>query len=90
MMTAPKDVQQLLVRDDGRIVVDLDGFGVIAEAVIRGVWRGAPRVSYPGAPNAMNGPELGIRTPKSAQGKGGSLRFGGNFNIYGRELNARG
>jgi hypothetical protein len=76
MMGLPEDVQQLCVRDDGGIVDDLDGLGVIPQVMIRGVWFGAARVSYPGADNAMEGPEPGIRTPESPQGKGGGLGMG--------------
>jgi hypothetical protein len=90
MVIAPEDVQQFLVGDDGGIVVDLNGLGVIAEAVIGGILLGAARVSYPGADDAVDGPELGIRTPESAEGKGGGLRFGGHCGIYGRHLQPRG
>ncbi len=90
MMAVPEDVQQFLVGDDGRVEIDLDGLGVIAETVIGGVGCGAAGVSYPGANNAVDGPELGIRTPESAQGEGGGFGFGGNCGIHGRNLNARG
>ena len=77
MVAAPEDVQQFLVGDDGRIEIDLDGLGVVAEVVVGGVGLGAARVSYPGANNAVDGPELGIRTPESAQGEGGGCVWAG-------------
>ena len=86
VMAVPKDVQQFLVGDDGWVEIDLDGLGVIAETVIRGIFPGAARVSYPGANYAVDGPELGIRSPKSAQGEGGSFGLGGNCGIHGWNL----
>jgi hypothetical protein len=90
MMAVPEPVQQFLVGDDGRVEIDLDGLGVIAEAVVSGGWLGAACVSYPGANYAVDDPELGIRTPKSAQGKGCGLGFDGDRGIQGRNLDARG
>ena len=90
MMAVPEDVQQFLVRDDGRVEIDFHGLGVIAEAVVGWVLFGPARVSYPGANNAVDGPELGIRTPKSAQGEGGGLGFDRNCGIHGRNLDPRG
>ena len=37
MVAAPEDVQQLLVGDDRRVEIDLDGLGVVAEVVVGGV-----------------------------------------------------
>jgi hypothetical protein len=51
---------------------------VVAEAVVSGVGLGAARVSFPGSNYAMDGPELGIRAPKSAQGEGGGFGFDGD------------
>jgi hypothetical protein len=90
MVTVPEDLQQLLEGNDGRIEIDLDGLGVVAKIVIRGLRRRTARVSYPGANNAMDGPELGIRTPESAQGEGGGLRVRGSENIQRWNLNTRG
>ena len=87
MVAAPEDVQQLLVGDDRRVEIDLDGLGVVAEAVVSGVVLGAARVAYPGADDAVDSPELGIRTPESAQAEAGGLRAGGNCGIQGRDLN---
>jgi hypothetical protein len=89
MVATPEDVQQFLVGDDGRIEVDLEGLGVVAEAAIGGIALGAAGVAYPGADDAMDGPELGLRTPESAQGKGGGLRLGRHCGIQGRNLQPR-
>jgi hypothetical protein len=90
MVVAPEDVQQLLVGDDRRVEIDLDGLGVVAEVVVGGVVLSAARVPYPGADDAADSPELGIRTPESAQAEGSGLRAGGNCGIQCRDLNIRG
>lgn len=90
MVAAPEDVQQFLVGDDCRVKIDLDGLGVVAEVVIGGVGLRSARVPYPGADDAVDSPELGIRTPESAQAEGSGLRVGGNCGIQGRDLNIRG
>lgn len=90
MVAAPEDVQQLLVGDDRRVKIDLDGLGVVAEVVVGGVVLGAARVAYPGADDAVDSPELGIRTPESAQAEAGGLGAGRNCGIQGRDLNIRG
>ncbi len=85
MVAAPEDVQQLLVGDNRRVEVDLDGLGVVPEAVVGGVWLGPARIAYPGADNAVESPELGLRTPESAQTEGGGLGLGGDCGIQGRD-----
>jgi len=90
MVAAPEDVQQFLVGDDSRVKIDLDGLGVVAEVVVGGVVLSAARVPYPGADDALDSPELGIRTPESAEAEGSGLRAGGNCGIQGRDLNIRG
>jgi hypothetical protein len=66
MVAAPEDLQQFLVRDDRRVEIDLDGLGVVAEVAVGGVLPRAAGVPYPGADDAVDSPELGIRTPESA------------------------
>lgn len=90
MVAAPEDVQQLLVGDDSRVKINLDGLGVVAEVVVGGVAPGAACVSYPGADDAVDSPELGIRSPESAQAEGSGLRLGGNCGIQRGDLNFRG
>lgn len=90
MMAAPEDVQQVLVGDDRRVKIDLDGLGVVAEVAVGGVGLRAARVPYPGADDAVDNPELGIRSPESAQAEGGGLGAGGNRGIQGRNLSLRG
>ena len=87
MVAAPEDVQQLLVGDDRRVKIDLDGLGVVTEVAVGGVGLRAARVPYPGADDAVDSPELGIRSPESAQAEGGGLGAGGNCGIQGRNLN---
>jgi len=52
IVTVPKDVEQLLVGDLGRIVVKLDALRVIADAAVGGVGRAAARVTNTGADDA--------------------------------------
>jgi hypothetical protein len=89
MVATPEDVQQLLVGNDRRVEIDLDGLGVVAEVVVGGVGRRAAGVPYPGADDAVDSPELGIRTPESAQTEGRGLRAGGHYGIQGWNLNIR-
>ena len=91
MVAAPEDVQQLLVGDDSRVEIDLDGLGVVAEVVVGGVVPSAACIiPYPGADNPVNSPELGIWTPESPQSEGSRLHVSGNRGIQGRDLNLRG
>ena len=48
-MAVPENVQQCLITDDGRVVIYLDGFGMVAEAVIDRIILIAPGVADTGA-----------------------------------------
>jgi hypothetical protein len=48
---------------------------MVCQVVIGGILCCSSRVSNPGPNNAINAPELSIRTPKSAQGKSRCLDF---------------
>lgn len=75
-MTLPEDVEQLFVGDDFGVEVDLDGFGVVSDALIGRVFSFAPRVTNASADDAREAPKLGVRAPESAEGKGGCLAAG--------------
>ncbi len=74
-MALPEDFQQLGVRNLLRVVVDLNGFGVVANVLVGGVCLFAAGVAYPRADNSGCTPEPGVGAPESAQGEGGSLEF---------------
>ncbi len=69
-MAAPKNPQQFLIGDLLRIVVNLDRLGMIADIPVGRILCAAARVTDPRADDAFDSPELGIRSPESAQGKG--------------------
>ena len=71
----PVDFENLFVGSLGRIEIDLEGFGVIAEAVVGWVLEGAAGVADAGANDARQSPKLGLRLPKSAKREGRRLEF---------------
>lgn len=73
-MTLPKMLQQLVVGDLRRVIVDLDGLRVITNVSISWMCRCAAGISNSGTNNSLNNPEPGFDTPKSAKPK----RGGGN------------
>ena len=75
MVAAPEDVQQLLVGDDRRVKIDLDGLGVVPEVAVGGVGLLAACIPYPGADDAVDSPKLGIRAPESPQGESCGFDF---------------
>lgn len=81
-MTAPEDIQEFLVRDLGRIIINLDCLGMIAEVVIGGVFCGTTRIANAGSNDAIDAAKLGIWTPESAQGKGRRFRITRRFEVY--------
>ena len=76
------DIQQFFIRDDIRVEVDLDGFGVVPDTSVGGVGRFAAAVADPCAKDSVETPELGVRAPESAQGKGGGLILIGCALVY--------
>ena len=88
-MAVPEDIQQLSVRDLTWIIIDLNRLGVIAEAVVSGVFFCPSAIPDPCPHNALNAPELGIWTPESAKSERGCFRRGGDHGVYGwyRALN---
>ena len=83
-MAFPEEVEELVVADDGRVEVDLERLGVVAEVVVRGIRMGAARVADAGAVDAGDGPEPGVGGPESADGERGGLESGGPLEIDGR------
>ena len=81
-MAAPEDIQEFLVRDPDRIILNLDCLGMIAEVVICGVFCGTTRIANAGSNDTIDAPKLGIWPPESAQGKGCSFRIIWCFEVY--------
>ena len=82
-MAAPKDIQEFLVRDLGRIIINLDCLGMIAEVVICGVLCGTTRIANAGSNDTIDAPKLGIWPPESTQCKGRGFRIMWCFEVYG-------
>jgi hypothetical protein len=64
-MSAPEHIEELRVRDDPGIVVDLDRLRVIPDSLVGRILSGAPRISDPGPNDPGQLPKLGIRSPES-------------------------
>ena len=73
-MVFPEDLQEMLIRDPGRVVIDLDRLAMIAQVMVSGIFRRSAGITNTGTDDARETPEPGVRAPKSAQGKGGSSR----------------
>jgi hypothetical protein len=56
---------------------------MVAEFIVRGIYGGTPGVADDSADNPLNTPEPGVRTPESAQGKGGRFRHGWPVSVDG-------
>ena len=76
-MAIPVDVQQFLVGDLGRVVVNLDRLGVTPQAVVGGVLFVATGIADAGADDTGYTPEPGVGAPESTQGKGCCLGLSG-------------
>ena len=57
-----------------RVIVQLQGFGMVSQIMIGGIYGRSPRISNPGAYYPFYLPKLGIRTPESSQGQGGCFQ----------------
>jgi hypothetical protein len=80
----PENVQKLPVGYSGRVIIYLESLGVIAKAMVGGIFPGAARVSNARPDYAINAPEPGIRSPESAESKGRCCCLCGNGGINGR------
>jgi hypothetical protein len=66
-MRRPEHVEQLGIRDDARIEVECERFGVIAEIVIGRILVMSARVSDARANDSGETPEPGVRRPESTE-----------------------
>ena len=81
-MAAPEYIQEFLVRDPGRIIINLDCLGMIAEVLICGCFCGTTRIANAGSNDTIDAAKLGIWTPESAQCKGRRLRITWSLEVY--------
>lgn len=65
--------EELAVGDDGRVVDDLDGLGVAADAVVGRLWLRAAGIADAGLDDTRETPEPGVRAPESAHREGRRL-----------------
>jgi hypothetical protein len=84
VVSGPEDVEDFFVGGLGRVEIDLEGFGVIAELVIGGVFQSAAAEADAGAYDTGESPKLGLGFPESAQRQGGSFDLGGSGLVHGR------
>ena len=82
-MALPEYIQQVFVRDLGRVIDNLDRLRVITQTVIGWVLFAPSCVSHTGTNHAFDATELGIRTPESAQCKCRDFGLGRHGGIYG-------
>jgi hypothetical protein len=85
-MAFPENIQKLAVGYSDRVVIYLESFGMIAKAVVGGIFLCAARVANARADNSIDSPEPGIRTPESAQSKIRGFYPPWNGGINGRQF----
>ena len=81
-MFSPEDIEQVLVRDNGGIIVYLDGLSMVADVVIRRVFAAITGIACSGTNYAVETAKTGVWSPESAQGKGGCFSSRGGVGIY--------
>ena len=85
-MALPEIMQQVGVSNAFRIIIDLNRLRVIAEMMIGWMIAFPARVPHPGADNAFNDPEPGVRPPKSPESEGGGFKASWRLCVDKREL----
>ena len=85
-MAFPENIQELAVGYSDRVVIYLEGLGMIAKAVIGGIFLCAARVANARANNSIDSPEPGIRSPESAHSEGRRCCLCGYGGINGRQF----
>ena len=79
---AAEEICQLAVGDLSGIKFDLNRRGMIPQIVVGGIFCCSPRVSDTGACDALDAPEPGICSPKSAECKGCGFCPGCRSGVY--------
>lgn len=75
-MTLPENTKQLFVADTIGVKVNLDRLGMVPNRAVSRVVRSTAGISDSRPDDALDNPELGFGTPKSAQPEGRSLEQG--------------
>jgi len=81
VVTLPEQLQQILVGDYRRVEVDLEALGLVAERAVGGVWMVAARVADTRAPDPVDEPEPGVRSPESTNRERRGLQLIGDLQI---------
>ena len=84
-MAFPENIQKLAVGYSIRVVIYLESLGMIAKAVVGGIFLCAARVANARANHSIDSPEPGIRSPESAHSKGRRFYLCGYGGINGRQ-----
>jgi hypothetical protein len=84
-MAFPENIQKLPEGYSGWVVIYLESLGMIAKAVVGGIFFCAARVANARANNSIDSPEPGIRSPESAHSKGRRFYLCGYGGINGRQ-----
>ena len=74
IVPCPEQLQQLLERQQGWVVDQIYGFGVICEVVVRRVARSSTGVTDFCTQDTIKTPEPGVGSPESAECKGEAFR----------------
>ncbi len=82
VVAVPEYFQQFRVRYAVGVIIYFQSFRMISKVVVGGVFCCAAGVAHAGSHYAIQLPELGIRAPESAQGKGGCFNIHWNLLIY--------
>lgn len=83
IVVLPEDLEHLGIGYNRGIKVDLQGLGVIAKVMVRGIGLCSSGIADTGPDHSRETPEPGVRTPESAQGKSGCLGMSRSPLIHG-------
>ena len=83
-MVHPEDAEEIVVADKFRIVLDLEGLGVVPHPAVGGRCRASPRVPHTRPHDSGDTPEPGVGAPESAEGERRRLGRSGKVRIHGR------
>lgn len=70
----PENIEQPFIRNERGIVINLYGFTVISKIVVSWIFLGSSGIAYARSDYSFDAPKLGVRSPKSAQSKGGGCK----------------
>src|SRR5271157_4155920 len=80
----PEAFDQIAIRDHFRVIVYLNAFRMVSQAMVRRIQFRSSGIADPCAHNAFDAPELGIGTPESAQRERRRFDCSRSGDIYGR------